>query len=280
VERARIVEPNPEPGSVCTIDYEWDVARQGWYVSSFSGDVLVRDYMPLGAKYGTELGLPVYLSPEMAWDSTRSSKVLAWRYALDAIPVATRRQLGGRGVSVCLCSEDLSESFGTRAESQNISDGLYLPASSVAQAANDDSGSSQLRGRVIQHELGHAMDFHYLTINGTPNGIDPLGDGFGTPDPGTLARETDVFDAWLMVASSPYIRSTFSLSVGSVQEWLANIFMLAWAPRIYGYAASAAWDAERLATVPNTGSNTVNTSAWSTITGYLQGIGALPTPLY
>lgn len=279
VERGVIVEPNPEAGSVCTLDYEWDTTRKGWYVAAHSGDVSVRHYTPLGTKYGNELGLPCYVSPELATSSSSSDRLPAYRAAIEAIPVATRRQLGSRGVSVCMCLSGLDESFGTRNETSNYSDGLYQSHSYVTQAAGDAYGSAQLKGYIIQHELGHAMDFHYLAINGTPNGIDPLGDGLGTPDPGTLCRESDVYAAWLLVASSPYIRSTFSLSVGSVQEWLANIFMLAWAPRISGYAASAAWDAERLATVPNTGSNTVNTSAWSTITGYLQGIGALPTPL-
>ena len=277
VDRALIVEPGPEPGSIATLDYEWDVARRGWYVSAYTGDVRARHYQrPHLARWG-EFGLPVYMSPELAAAESGTpyyggERRTAYMDAIAAVPIATRRLLAKAGVFLDLCLLDINEGligrdFQNAAASSGYS-GLYSNTLYATAASRDEFGSNQLRGWILQHEIGHAMDQHWPTQYGYTS-PSPLGQYYGPA--GTLVDDGPLMTLYydIYTAHSTTMEGRFS----NPQEWVAQVFMLAWAPRVAGYAASADWAVKRAAcTGPNE-------SDWLAVSGYLQGIGALPTPL-
>jgi hypothetical protein len=168
-----VIEPATTVGTTATLTLTWDVAAQGWYVSSYSGSTAIRQHGPDLAG----MAVKVYASPETRALSDFADRATAAADAIATVPTSTLEAL-----AVYRTTVDLNSSSST------------LPESLMARVTFDPTYGSGLLGlygdpyvnayahqwgRTMLHELGHAWDKYALASLGHPWGIDPL---IGTPN--------------------------------------------------------------------------------------------------
>lgn len=280
VMRGVVITPGSEPGAVSTIDYVWDVEFGAWVAVAGYGDADIRQHRNAagGSRLGTELGVPLYLGPELDNASgpaaTSSATLLANNLtALRAVPLHVRRTVARRGVYLDLGSDvnDTIYATATQAPGTDLAAavaalGVYSDNyRGVAAGADPQVLPTVLPGFILLHELGHAVDYQYLPglsdllvtdeILSAPT-WGPVVYGFGP----SLSTEADVVAAW----NTSKAAGIWSHVSNSVQEWTAQALALYWSTLVPGYNTSA-WNTEWNSSVKST-------PAWDAFLAFLEDV--------
>lgn len=168
-----VIEPDESVGADCVLTYTWDTTAHGWYVSSYTGDVQVREHGP----DESTVDLPLFFTPEARALGTFSTIKAAQLTALESLPTLVPTYLASVGQFADV-SSDTSGYILESLHAREIFDptwqsGAFGFYSDPAVTAYPWVGSA-VDGRTLLHEIGHAWDRHGLSGAGTPHGVDPV----------------------------------------------------------------------------------------------------------
>jgi len=276
-----VIEPATTAGSVATLSYTWDTTAHGWYVSASSGNVSTRTHGPDEAS----TSVPLWFSPETRALGTFADIKAGHINALESMPSGTLDGLGARGIFVDIGSGTNNYTYGSTTgyvfesiHARVIFDGAWNSGANgqfndpSVQAVTWLVSNGAVDGRVMMHELGHAVDQYGLADAGHTWGVDPMAPG--SPN----GTDTVVYDAGGGYTSTYYYTpSSYSIDVefggvvtpygpfdrpqfaffsdeqpvrdiyagvadkpgsyyrSTITEWAAQCFMLCWADHVPGY---------------------------------------------
>lgn len=254
-QRGQVVEPGPEPGSVSTITYVWNPTVAAWVVDGWSGDVALRRYHNLGAGRRTSsdaVGIPAWASPESY--TTGASELADCVTALQAVPSWLKGLLGRKGAWVDLGYQGLNETLTARASASGGTVGNGIRAvgtyddqtGAIASRTKGDGWEAMLKGFVMLHELGHAVDYLYYPAANEMAFTDEQ-----APSPALSVAGWQAF-LWnapdLLVSNDPAVtalhdaaKATGNLTAyyyNTRSEWFAQALALAWSADVAGYSTS------------------------------------------
>jgi hypothetical protein len=231
----RVVEPARY--GTTTLRYEWEPTALAWTLTGWDGAANVREYLRYDGDQQENLRVPIYFSPEVQAEDDFGTIRSAHVRAAHVLPVSTRKVFEKAGVCADIVrAKDRVEVVGW----DSLTEGLWRRGTTDYSGLAQTSGTYGYRmanavaswaphdtfdGRVMLHELGHALDYEYLANRdaagiyaAAPSGIDVTG-----PNPGYLSSERTLVDLYAAVTDKPgnYYRS-------QATEWVAQIAMTHW----------------------------------------------------
>jgi len=171
----QVVEPEESTSTDCILTYTWDTTAHGWYVSSYTGDVQVREHGPDESPNA----LPLFFSPEARASGSWSTIQAAQVNALEGLPPDVVDYLSGVGVVADVVVDlgsagYMEQSIRARTMFDPAWDsginGIWGHPTVTARSwtVTDDA----VDGKILLHEIGHAWDDYSLSAAGTPWGVD------------------------------------------------------------------------------------------------------------